>query len=248
MEPFEIAPEWRRRLAEIESRFEGEWEEHFGRIRDWKGGHVRVYSLLTGMRASTVGGTTYEAYAERKLEFEGEALAVGDGYAVLQPLEVELQPGLVVEFGVREGRGGVVAIRSKADGPLLTHTVLRELGPLGKSLADAVAQHSLLVLYIDADGVAEAIPVQAMGDAVAGLLKAETVDEERRPGRPRVSDDELRRAADAYQRARHEGRATAQTVAETLGVTLDVAKKRIRRARERGLLPPTHAHKDRANV
>lgn len=58
-----------------------------------------------------------------------------------------------------------------------------------------------------------------------------------RGGRPAMGSDEIRRVAEVYLAAEGRGESPAKAVCESEGLSRDQANRRIKRARERGLLP-----------
>ncbi len=62
-------------------------------------------------------------------------------------------------------------------------------------------------------------------------------DRPHRRGRRRVTDDDVRRAADAYLRARASGEWPRKAVEEELGVSPATASRRIKMAQDQGLIP-----------
>lgn len=75
--------------------------------------------------------------------------------------------------------------------------------------------------------------------AFAGFVHPEPPLTLERPRGRKLADDFYEKVADAYRAATARGLRPRTAIAETAGVTTDVAGRWVREARKRGLLPPT---------
>ena len=227
------------------------------RIADWKGGVIAIYTVVGYFRKPRKGEDDRPRFREvgttepwlvmdtkRKFLLRDEARPIGDGLAVIVPIEAQVLPGVWLEADVRNGELRVVAIRSGQDGPDLTSTVLRKIGSTRDHLRErAVA--ALLRLHVDESGDVYGVtflsPDEPDDDreweelfAEAAAATSRRTARTGRPGRPPLTDAELGRVVRVARDARLQKRAMAGAVAEAFGITERAAAKRLRIARERG--------------
>ena len=187
----------------------------------------------------------------RTLEFTGgitatfdaaeERVQVGDR---LVPPRIVVQsrtvndPDLKMTIEVRQGIPVYteVALRARADGPDVRRTHL-EL-PLDDWLERIVAACSLVIGAVDASGRWTTL-VQPINDpqALANVRRT-------RVGRPRISREYLEQVAEVYRK--HVDDRPTDAVRRAFGLKESTADRRIRAAREAGLLPPTTPGKRKA--
>jgi hypothetical protein len=218
------------------------------RIAQWPGGPLRVYdrqlgAVMTGEKneagADLIDFTLVTEFRQRM-----KAKPFGPGLALLEDSGSEVAPGLLVDVDVRGGRLQVVAIRSTEDGPELTQTVLRSIGS-PREILRKIADRLVVRLEIDKRGrvigISPAYAPQYPRDFRS--LEERTADVRpvieratRKPGRPPLPDEDLRRVARVVSEARARRERIDKAVAEEFGITWGAAKKRIRIAQERGFL------------
>jgi len=165
------------------------------------------------------------------------------GLALLQPSGYEVAEGLVVDVDVRDGRLQAVGIRSEEGGPELTQTVLRSIGSPREAIRE-IADGLAVRLEVDKRGKIIGVSSESpqyprdfrsmeerSADIRPGLEQAT-----RKPGRPSLPDEHLRRVAQVVREAEARRERIDEAVAKHFGITWGAAKKRIRIARERGFL------------
>jgi hypothetical protein len=215
------------------------------KIRQWKGGPLRLYHL--NPRVDDDG----DVFLERRYIGKPEMVPFGVGYALLQPpyeVSREEDPKVTVTFDLREGRLQCVAISSPPGGPELTQTVLRKLN-IGKETRE-IAATSAARLELDGKGEVVAVLAASPREPSEAFTRswddtaAELGGRVRRPGRPPIGDAELEAVARIVRDAEHSKQPTIAAVATHLHLTVDAAKKRIRKARDRGLLPSSNRTED----
>lgn len=116
----------------------------------------------------------------------------------------------------------------------ITTNLLRELSP-----SDAV---SAAAAHDPGDETIEGVILNWSESTRRRLGPADLPDTRRRPGppgRPRIGNDELARAAAAYLDEVTHGPGVTRRVADRLGLLEDTTRDRIRMARARGFLTPT---------
>jgi hypothetical protein len=163
------------------------------------------------------------------MEETPEPVALGDGKlapaAFSFHVKLESLYDLDFEAVFEAGRFVVdrLSVHRRADGPPVTTEGLREI-PVGGLLRAAV---ELNVQYVDQTGVA--------GKTTSWL------EVQRRDSKP--TDLELEIVAGAYRAAYAAGAPPTKAVMDKLGVTRSTAGRRIRMARDRGLLGPATPRK-----
>ena len=218
------------------------------KIRRWKGGLLRLYALNPRVDESSdlVGTSDWRdaVYLERRYLGRRRMVPFGEGYA-LPPPPYEWtyeEPNVTLTFEVRDGRLVCVAISSLPGGPELTQTVLRKLSILEETRESAAAMAARLELDDEGEVIGVlAISPRERSEAFTSVNRLEAAADElgdrvRRPGRPPISDDELKQVARAVRDAEKARKPVIAHVAAQFHLSVDATKKRIRKARDRGLL------------
>jgi hypothetical protein len=171
--------------------------------------------------------------AERRLRYEagGEWVELGDGTEVVSQVVMTGEglkgaPDLRVEFAVREGIPEVVGF----------HLVAKPTGR-GIRTADLRAFHSLDAMAFNAF-IQHTFPggVWFSGEREYWAARRDIQSAQAKQGsRPRVSLAELEEVAHVYRAAGRDN--PTEAVANELGYMRRTAERRIKKAREHGLLP-----------
>jgi hypothetical protein len=217
------------------------------KIRRWKGGQLRIFLVERVAREigpDESGRMLYEIeLLDRSFIYEVEAIPLGDGFALEQPAIQSGgdDPPVEMEYGIRDGRLECVRISAVPDGPPLTSAMLRRLAVDRR--VRAYARHATYRLEVDEQGEVIGVRTSSPRDRedlfrTPAMIEAELGGVLRRPGRPPLDDAELQRVAEVVREAEARRETTAAAVAEVFSLTLDAAKKRIQKARQRGFLPP----------
>lgn len=204
-------------------------------VRSWPGGRLRVYAVRQVWKPagrSETGAQLFEPELEWDLMQEAQATPYGGRFALLKPTAFQTEPGVWAEVEVRDGRPQVVKLWSASGGPELTHTVLRRLGPIADRVRDLAVRLTVRdgeVVGVTAVSASEARDFRSFAERTADVHEATHKAAQRR-GRPAEHERVARIARDA-----HALRASPQAaVAAELGISVDAAKKRIRRAKAAG--------------
>jgi hypothetical protein len=228
-------------------------------IERWQGGRLRLYMPIPPTVSGA--GTRIERLP---IDDEYDFAPLGDGWAIRAdlPLGVTLaddQPkavrGLRVRLDMRDGRFQCVAVESGDEGPALTTSVLRALGPLVARLARE-RWPTVVVRLVELDDgtiIGEqpwAIPTTERGVLYGdprrpsfGEPAQDVLDEHkrrtRRPGRQPLPDELLAEVAAAYREAERIGRPHIERLRERFpGHSAPTLRNWTRKARERGFLGP----------
>jgi hypothetical protein len=170
----------------------------------------------------------------KPLEHEYEPASAG--WAIRSDTSpVELSLGVQLEFGLREGRLECVAVRSFADGPPLSGSLLRRIGP---ALPGAARDHweRNVVRLREHEGKAVGVlpwaPPTATGVAF-GTVAAEVGEEFDRHRQP-ITDERLARIAELWIEAgRRRERSAARYVAGELHYAPGTVRNLMKLARDR---------------
>lgn len=224
------------------------------KVRNWKAGRLRVIAVVwvaDEVEVNEEGSALLRL--ERRFLYEKYAVPFGEGFALLKPStnkpdawEYE-DPKALLEFDVRDGRPQCVAVRPAPNGPELTTAILRRLN-LDTQVREYTRELTVR-LELDERGRVIGVPVFSPRDpwdarSVADV-EAELGTAIRRPGRPPISTAELKRVAEVVTEAENARQPTAVAVAEEFHLSIDAAKKRIKKARKDGLLAPAKPRKTR---
>jgi transposase-like protein len=117
----------------------------------------------------------------------------------------------------------------------VTPALLRKI-PLARLLAQT--HQRLLQVEFAPEGIA---PTPQWLTHVQNVEEASRTTTGRGPGRPRISDEELRRVAEAYLEEDVHGRGITQRLADRFGLQPATMRDRIAAARARGFLSPASA-------
>lgn len=180
---------------------------------------------------------------------EKDYLPIGDGLAIpADPLEARLGDdelrGLVLEFGLREGRLACVAVRSGEGGPALTSALLRRVEPVLREVGRDLFERSVVrLIELDDGSVAGELAWQRGSRGVAfGRLADEAAavfEWTGRTGRPSLSDAHLERVADLYREAERQGVPRTEFISRQFpNQSPGAIRNWVRQARLRGKLAP----------
>ena len=216
--------------------------ERSEKIRHWNGGQLRIFVVVREadlVGKNDAGEDLYMPRLSRRLVMHTKAVPFGDGFAMI-PGESELaNPNVLLRFEVRDDRPQCVAISSPPGGPELTTKLLREVN-VRRQTREYLREQTFR-LELDEKARVIGVPMFSPRDPW-DVRTPEDIDKElgsavRRTGRPPISEAELKRVAEIVEEAQRSEQPTANAVAEEFHLTLDAAKKRIQKARQRGLLP-----------
>jgi hypothetical protein len=221
------------------------------RVKRWKGGRLRVYGVERWMEQvaeDDAGEPLYEPRVRRRLIGEADAKALDGGLAVVREIEQVDDSGLELRFELRDRRLQCVSISSPKGAPALTQTVLRALGSIDERAREA-AVASAVRLEVDDTGELVGVLLTSPRDPWDQRSWRDVLEElgsaVPRRGRPPTSTAELERVAAVVEEAQRVGQPIGRAVEQEFSLSPDVAKKRIRKARERGLLPPSKSREAR---
>lgn len=208
-------------------------------ICHWSGGPLRVYAVRYPMKPTGQRRGGKELYApSTDAEWTllsnptDEATPYGEGLALLKPTRFTIAEGVWVDVEVRDGRPQLVKIESEPGGPELTHTLLRRLGSFVEAvrhLAVRLAVKDGEVVGITATSDTHPADFRSFAERTADIAIA-TSEATQRRGRP----SDYSRVAQVAREARALRRGAGSAVAEAFNISLDAAKKRIKRAEAAG--------------
>lgn len=206
-------------------------------VRRWAGGLLRVYSVrhpMVEVRRTATGDPLFAPASEPQWTLLGtdKATPYGEGLALLDPTAFLVVPGVWAYVEVRAGRPQVVEVKSEPDGPELSQTVLRKVGPIADRIRDLVVRLTVRegeVVGVTATSDAHRWDQRSFAERTADVHR-ETHRVTQRRGRPAQHE----RVAQIARAARAERRGTAAAVAEAFGISREAAKKRIKRAQAAG--------------
>jgi hypothetical protein len=217
-------------------------------IDDWEGGRLRLFMPTPPLVDDT--GRLVERF-EYGRAHEHEYRPLGDGWAIRTDLPITIAlddvqglDGIRVELDMRDGRLQCVGVASEEEnGPALTTSVLRRLGPVTSDLV-AYFQTVVVVRLVELeDGtVAAERPIHRPTTERPFSSPTEPSDEfleryAKRPGRRPLSDEHLREIARLHREAALQGTPASPYIAETFpGYARATIRNWIRKARERGYL------------
>jgi len=149
-----------------------------------------------------------------------------------------MEPHVLLRYEVRDDQPQCVAIIALPDGPELTGAILRQL-KVDVQTREWRREHTL---RLELDERGRVVGVSMFSPRHPSDMRTRAVVEHElglpvhRPGRPAISTAELARVAEIVRDAQHSGQPTGTAVAEEFHLSIDAAKKRIQKARQRGLL------------